>query len=77
MSMVYSCVQSTLITHRNNNNLIFPHVVHQSTLFMNSIYYEGPSIWYNLGNQLKTINNIFTFKIKLRSHLLNAQNQGN
>ena len=61
---------------RNHNNLIFPPVLYQSTLFFNSIYYKGPSIWYNLNNQFKTISSIFTFKTKLLSHLLNIQNQG-
>ena len=56
---------------RNINNVHVPHS--RSELFLRSVYYKAPSIWYNLDVHLKQIRNINTFKSKLKEYLFALQ----
>ena len=56
---------------RNNINLMIPFT--RSELFKKSVFISAPSIWYNLLNNLKNIQNINTFKYNLKKHLLEMQ----
>ena len=57
---------------RNANNVYVPHS--RSELFLRSVFYNTPSLWYSLDAQLKQIRNIETFKRKLKQYLLAHQN---
>ena len=56
---------------RNINNVIVPPT--RSELFIKSVFYKAPSIWYNLEVPLKQISNINTFKFKLKESLFSLQ----
>ena len=56
---------------RNNMNIMIPFT--RSELFKKSVFVSAPSIWYNLVNSLKNIQNINTFKHNLKKHLLEIQ----
>ena len=58
---------------RNENNVIIPNS--RSELFLKSVYYKAPSVWYNLDMQLKSLNNINAFKYRVKESLLSLQIQ--
>ena len=56
---------------RNTNNVIIPNT--RLELYKKSVYFSAPSIWYNLGNDIKRIQNINSFKLNLKACLLETQ----
>ena len=58
---------------RNVNNVNIPNS--RSELYLKSVYYRAPSIWYNLDGQLKNSSNINIFKSRLKNSLLLQQMQ--
>ena len=57
---------------RNNPNSI--HVpLYRTVRSQKSIFYKGPKTWNDLPNDLKSLNNINTFKMKLKRYLLEKQ----
>ena len=56
---------------RNPNNV--EQQASNSTLFMKSVFYSAPSVWNSLDHTLKQITNVNTFKIRMKSYLMNEQ----
>ena len=60
-------------TRGNNIDLVFPQA--RTTLCKFSILCAGPQCWNELPNDLKSITNFNTFKIKIKRYLYKVQNQ--
>ena len=56
---------------RNSDNVSIP--ISRTELYSKSVYFSAPSIWYNLPNHLKQMQNVNAFKSNAKAYLLTLQ----